>query len=558
MKRLSAFFCLVASLVVLAPPALGQPASPASAPPAPSATAPAEPAATEAPPEPPSPAPRPTPPRESASAEPSATAPPAPAPTLAPTPTAAPEPPPTDEPAEVRIGEALAFVLRAKNGDVGSAERARLATRALKDAFDASSPEDVHVERTGNVAVIYVGSSPIVQLIPADAAAHGDASLEVHADAVAASVRKAMQAEKERTALASRIFAICLVVFLAVAVLYLWRRIGDFAERANGWLEDNPHRIPEVRVRSLTLLNPAAFRSGLALAISVAKWVGQLTLVYLWLIAALSFFPSTRPYTDKLNAVILQPFLELASRVASSLPITVVVAIALLTVAIVFRVVGLFFESVREGTTELEWLPPELAKPTSILVRAGLVLVTLVFAAPVLTGHSDGALARAGFVGLVTFGLASTPLVACSVVGLVVVYGRRVRVGDYVRIGPHAGKVLEVGLLDVTLEDDEGNEVRVPHLAGLVKPTTLLGAAPRVAARISVSKSQARAHVRERLHRAIAPCGADPRVEIEAIAGDEVVLALSVVTEDLDAKSRLHLAALEALDLAVDAPDEAP
>lgn len=448
----------------------------------------------------------------------------------------------------MRLGETVAFSIRTSHASKSAADRASAASKALKDAFETTGPEDVRVERSGEVAIVYLGKTPIVQLTAADAAVAGDATVDVHADAVASKLKNAIQAEKQRTALASRIFAVCLVVFFAVVVLYLWRRIGDFAERANSWLEDNPHRVPELRVRTLTLLNPAAFRSGLALAISVGKWVGQLTLVYLWLVAGLSFFETTRPYTDRINGIILMPFLALASRVASSLPITVVVAIAVLVVAIIFRVVGLFFESVRDGTTELPWLTPELARPTSILVRAGLLLVTLIFAAPVLTGNPSGALATAGLLGLGTIGLASAPLVASCVAGAVVVYGRRLRVDDYVRIGEQTGRVVDVGLLDVTMEDAEGSEVRIPYLFTLFRPVTLLGHAPRISIQIAVDRAEASLELCERLLTAITPAGSAPRVEIDRVDATSATLTLSVCSAAPDIRSHLHLLALSELE----------
>ncbi|MBL9024717.1 MAG: mechanosensitive ion channel [Myxococcales bacterium] len=528
--------------------------SPARAQTEPSATASASAAEpVPEPPRPPPPAPAPPPPPPPApSAAPSAEVPAAaPAPPPAPSANAQPSPPqaPSPEPAaEVRLGETVAFTLRTSGGGKSAAERASAASKALKAAFETAGPEDVHVERSADIAIVYLGQAPIVQLTAGDASVAGDASLDVHADAVAARLKSAVVAEKQRTALANRIFAVCLVVFFAVVVLYLWRRIGDFAERANGWLEDNPHRVPELRVRSLMILNPAAFRSGLALAISVGKWVGQLTLVYLWLVAGLSFFETTRPYTDRINGIILQPFLALASRVAGSLPITVVVAIAVLVVAIVFRVVGLFFESVRDGSTELEWLTPELARPTSILVRAGLVLVTLIFAAPVLTGNPTGALATGGVLGLGAIGLASVPLVASCVVGAVAVYGKRLRPDEYVRIGEQTGRVVEVGLLDVTLEDAEGSELRVPHLYALTRPLTVLGHAPRIAVQVTVERRLATLELCERLLIAIAPAGSEPRVEIDRVDLTSATLTLSVCSAAPDIRGHLHLLALSELE----------
>jgi hypothetical protein len=453
-----------------------------------------------------------------------------------------------DRPAEVKVGETVAFVVRAHLADQSTEQRATAASRAIQEAFDDASPEDVHAERAGELAVVYLGKTPVIQLSVADAKSANDATLDVHADSVASQLAKAVRAEKSRSALASKIFSICLVVFFGVVVLYLWRKIAEFAERASDWLEANPHRIPAIRVRTLQILTPTAVRTGSALAISVGKWVGQFSIVYLWLLFALSLFEATRDLSERLNGYILQPFVSLAARVAGSLPIIVVVAIAILTVAIVFRVVGLFFEGVRDGSTTIEWLPAELARPTSTLVRAGLLLATFVLAAPILTGHPDGALARAGLVGLVTVGLASVPLVASCMVGVVVVYGKRLRLGEYVHIGETSGKVLEVGLVDVTLEDDEGNETRVPHLLSLFRPTQVIGPAPRVTVRVGVERARANAETRERLLQAITHVGVDPRVEIEEIERDDVHFSLSVVTEDLDARSRLHLVALEALD----------
>lgn len=514
----------------------------------------------EEPPRPPRPTPPPVPTASaeaSASVAPTVEAPasasaPPPAPSVAP----APPEPTIDAPADVRLGETLAFQLRARHGDHPAAERARTASTALKDAFeDASDPEDVHVERSGEIATIYLGSAPVVQLTEADASVSGDATLEVHADAVASKIRKAMVEENERTALASRIFSISLVVFFGILVVYLIRRIGDFAERANAWVDDNPHRIPAIRVRTVTMLTPGAFRSALGGAIGVSKWFAQFALGYLWLLAALSLFETTRGYTDKLNSILLQPFVALTTRIASSLPITLVVLIAALVVAVLFRVVGLFFESVRTGTTSIEWIPPELARPTSTLIRVALVLTTLVFAGPVLTGNPDGALARAGFIGIITLGLAGVPIIASCTVGLLVVYGRRYKLGEHVRVGRARGKVVEVGLADATIEDDDGNETRIPHLVTLVAPIELLGTAPRVVAKLSITQEQASEDLLRALAGAISEIGDDPRVELESVERGTVTVSLSVLSEEIDAKNRILLAALTALNEPISTSD---
>lgn len=456
----------------------------------------------------------------------------------------------------MKLHDAVAFVVRLGHNGQSADRRAKEATKALKDAFDGASPEDVRVEilseKDGKVgeptAVIYLGHTPIIQLTAADATAAGDATLSVHADSVAAQLRKSIGAEKTRSTLASTVFSISLVVFFGVVMLYLLRKVGEFAERANAWVETNPDRIPAIRVNRMEVLNPATLRSGLALTISVGRWFGQFGIVYVWLIAALSLFESTRGYTERLTGFIIEPFASLASRIASTLPILLVIVIALLAVAILLRVVGLFFDGVATDKTTLNWLSPDLAHPTSVLVRGGIILSTLVFAAPLITGNQDGALPRAGMVTMVALGLAAVPFLASCILGAVAVFGRRVRVGEYIELDSRAGRVVDVSLLNISLEDDGGMETRVPHFAWLLKPMRVLGAAPRVTVSLSVSREQATVGVRSRLTDAITHLGTDPRVDFESVTPDGAVFSLSVSSEQLDARSLLFVAALDALD----------
>src|SRR5262249_43859275 len=146
----------------------------------------------------------------------------------------------------------------------------------------------------------------------------------------------------------------------------------------------------------------------------------------------------------------------------------------------------LFFENVARGETKLGWLPADLAEPTSVVVRAGVVVCGLIFAAPLLTGSDEGALSRAGVAVLVALGLASTPALACAAAGVPQVFLRKVRAGDYAELGGRSGRVRRVTLLEVELEDDTGCDVRVPHLLALVRPTRIVGRAPLVSIDVSI------------------------------------------------------------------------
>lgn len=441
----------------------------------------------------------------------------------------------------------VVFSLREDYAGRTAKQRAEAATIALADAAKSAQPNDVRVEEREGVAVVYAGSVPIVQLTEADARGAGDASLHDHAAATAARVREAIRRERKRSAIAGTVFSISLVVLGSLIALYVLRRLAELTERARNWLLENPQRVPAIRIYSMDVVRPAPLRSALVVSLGAGRFIGQLAVVYLWLIASLSLFDSTRGYTERLTGFVITPLSGLMSRVVSSLPLLVVAAIAALAVWLLLRFVGLFFTSVARGETKFQGLPEELAEPTSLVVRAGIVMATLVFAAPVVTGDPEGALARTGTVLLGALGLASTPLLASAVAGAAVVYSRKLRTGTWAEIDGHIGRVSSVGLLEVRLKELDGSELRIPHLLCLVRAARVLGSAPRIGIEICISPTESPSKVAELLLESARGVGDHPRVDIARADAMGIDYRLSVLADSLAARARLYDRVLNAL-----------
>ncbi len=372
------------------------------------------------------------------------------------------------------------------------------------------------------------GKDPIIQLGPEDAAAAGDVTASVHAEAVAAKVRAALRAERQRSAVATTVFSFSLLVFSALIAFLLVRKVSELIERLRAWLDENPRRLPALKVRGIEVVQPAAVRGSLAVALGAANLVASLGILYVWVLFALSSFEATKDYSERLTGFVLAPVSALVGRVASALPVLVIALVTLLAVGVTLRFVRLFFGSMARGETTVGWLPRDLAEPTSILVRGGIVVVTLVVAAPLITGTDDGTFARAGVVALVALGLAATPLFACAATGIAVVFGRRLRVGDRAGIGGSEGRVRALTMLEVLIEDDEGGLVHVPHLIGLWHPTRLIGAASVVSVELCVDARSDLARVIELLRTAAGTIGGRPRLEITSLDVDGAVVRVAV------------------------------
>ena len=409
---------------------------------------------------------------------------------------------------DVRLKERAVFTLRAARAGTSAQDRARSASQVLEGALDDPEQSLSRVEEEPGAAILFVGKTPVVTLGDEDAtAAGGDVSLHVYAAAVAAKVDDTLKTERKRSAISTSVLSLSLLVFSGLITFLLFRRVGDLAVRARAWVREHPDRIPALKLGRIEVVRPVAVRGAVSIALALAHRILQFAVVYSWLIFALSRFDATRGYTDRLAGFVLKPLSELIGRVGAALPLFVVAATAAVAVGVAVRFVALFFGAIERGETDVTWLPRELAGPTSVLVRSGIVLVSLVLAAPLITGTDDGALSRAGVVALVALGLACTPVLACAAAGVPVVFLRRLRLGDFVEAGGRSGVVREVTLLELVLEDEVGCEVRVPQLLGLWHPTRVLGSAAMATIHVAIDPRERPAKVEEALSgAALATC----------------------------------------------------
>ena len=304
----------------------------------------------------------------------------------------------------------------------------------LKRAYDAEQTSDVVVARRGDVVLLSVGPHLHRRARRRRSQARRlDLARSVCGQRGVCDSREARQRSQARGDRKSA-FAFSLVVLFGLIAFYLIRKLGDFAERAREWFEARSDKDLSLRFQGIEFVRPAMLRGAGVLALNTLKWLAQAGVAYTWLVVVLSLFESTRGYTQKLTGFVVAPLSQLMARMATALPLIVVAALAALAVFVLVRFVGLFFASVGRGEAALGWLPNDLAAPTSVLLRSGIIISALVFLAPIVTGDNDGVLGRVGVISLVALGLASTPVLASGTVGAIWLYGRRLRVGEFVEL----------------------------------------------------------------------------------------------------------------------------
>lgn len=453
------------------------------------------------------------------------------------------------EAAPVRLGEGVVVSLSATHEGRSASDRAQRASAALARLMHESELPVVRVERSGDAAVIYAGSSSVLELNAEDATLSGEPSLDQYADQVASSIRQALVAEHKRSRIAETVFASSLVVFFALIALFLIKKVTVVTERLRVWLEEHGDRYLVISVKRIELVRPAVLKSTALILLSLGRWLGQFGIFYAWLVVVLSLFETTRGYTERLTGFVLFPLSQLMGRAITALPLLVVAGFAALAVFVLLRFTGLFLASVARRETTLTWLPADLAPPASVILRIAIVVCALVFAAPIVTGSTDGSLGRAGAILLVALGLAATPIFASGLLGAVTLFGRRLAVGEHVQIRGQLGRISSINLLELRLHTADGTEQRIPHLLLLTNTLERLGLSPRVSVEVLVSAALARpARVLEILGGSVAPPGRDPSAELVSVESAGVRYRLTASVSSLAERSLLLRGCVEALD----------
>jgi small-conductance mechanosensitive channel len=137
----------------------------------------------------------------------------------------------------------------------------------------------------------------------------------------------------------------------------------------------------------------------------------------------------------------------------------------------VTRLAGALFNAAESGAVAVPWLHPETVRATRRLVMVLIWIFAVIVAYPYIPGSDTAAFQGISvFVGLMV-SLGATGIVNQLMSGLLVLYSRAIRVGEYVRIGEVEGVVTELGNLSTRIVTRRKEEITIPN-AVLVGSTT--------------------------------------------------------------------------------------
>jgi small-conductance mechanosensitive channel len=376
---------------------------------------------------------------------------------------AAQNPRPAPDTAVLYAGSRPILVMRTPFGAASATERAEAAGRRLRSALQAGL-DSVSAQTTSVGSIVLLGNQPIFAVLPEDADTAAGGSVEATTAAAVAALRRAVAEYREARTAGTLARAAALAIAATLLFILLLRLLVRARQRISALLERAvTRRMGDVRVGTLTVLDQRRMRIAEQGFVSVAAWMAGLFVTYAWVTFVLKRFPWTRHWGEVLGQFLRDTGALLLTGFVHQLDNLFIVVLIFVLVRLAARALKAVFAGVEQGTVVLPGVHPDTARPTRGVLVVLLWLFGLVVAFPFIPGsHTDAFKGISVFAGLV-FTLGSSGVVGQGMSGLVLMYSRALREGDYVRIGEIEGTVTAVQLNATKVRTPKLEEVTIPN-----------------------------------------------------------------------------------------------
>jgi len=197
--------------------------------------------------------------------------------------------------------------------------------------------------------------------------------------------------------------------------------------------------------------------------VTLVAWIVAVFLASGWLTFVLERFPYTRPWGEGLAGNLIDLLRQIAVAISDAMPGLVLVVIIMLLGRVLVRVGSTFFRRVEDGKVELNWIDAETARPTRRIFNFAVWVFALAMAYPYLPGAGTEAFKGLSVLVGVMVSIGGASVVGQAFSGLILMYLKSFRRGDYVRIGDSEGTVIELGTFTTRIRTGLGEEITLPN-----------------------------------------------------------------------------------------------
>jgi small-conductance mechanosensitive channel len=286
--------------------------------------------------------------------------------------------------------------------------------------------------------------------------------------AVADEARKRLeQAIRERREQQTPRYLAIAAAYAAIATLFfgvvLW-----FLLRGSRWIRSRLADAAVAKSEKLQFGGVGLLDSGRVLVFTqrvttLLTWVIGIVLTIAWLTFVLRRFPYTRPWGDDLRSNLADLLGQAFTAIVESIPGLVLLLVIIVVARTVIRTFAVFFDRAQQGKAQVRWIDAETAGPTRYIFNFLVCAFALAIAYPYLPGADTEAFKGISVLLGIMVSIGGASVIGQAFSGLILMYMRAFRRGDYVRVGDTEGTVVDLGIFATRIRTGLGEEVTVPN-----------------------------------------------------------------------------------------------
>jgi small-conductance mechanosensitive channel len=195
----------------------------------------------------------------------------------------------------------------------------------------------------------------------------------------------------------------------------------------------------------------------------IISWLVMLLLLYAWITFSFSRFPLTYPLGHKLGVHVTDTLHWIVQSILTAIPNLITIFIVVFITRSILDLLKVFFRRVQGGQLKIPFLHFETVSATQRITTVVIWGLCLAIIYPFIPGSSSEAFKGLSVLLGIIISLGSTGLVTQLMSGLVVVYSRALRVGDFVQVNGVKGVVTEIGGLATKVQTQNKIETTIPN-----------------------------------------------------------------------------------------------
>ncbi|NVN90823.1 MAG: mechanosensitive ion channel [Desulfuromonadales bacterium] len=364
---------------------------------------------------------------------------------------------------EVHVFNRTVAVFRGTYMGVSAAERAERAENVLSRKLSRGGEGKVTLQAVPEGYTVMLDGAMVFFLVQGDVDSLRQETLQEASANVSAAIERVAREVREANDMSAMLRAAGVATLATVILFFAFALV----RRGRSWIGNRLTELAHGYSEKLSLGGTALLHRDRIIqtvnnVVSLLHWLFIAFLLFNWLSFVLSCFPYTRPWGEQLTTYLLDLAKSASVSLLNAIPGLIVAVLIFFAARLFTRLLNGIFDRIEQHNLSVAGLDQDTVRPTRRLVSAGVWLFALVMAYPYLPGsHTEAFKGLSVLIGLMV-SLGATSVVGQAASGLILMYTRTLRPGEYVQIQESQGTVVEVGLFSTRIRTGLGEELTIP------------------------------------------------------------------------------------------------